>query len=106
MKACTAAVLDVGANGRVTIPSAFRKAHGPSKGAKVIVVSLGDPLVIPHDGALGPICLRLQAALVGSGHDLEDLKSEALRQRAKIVAERYPTGRTSRRKPGTAPRRS
>jgi hypothetical protein len=59
---------------------------------------MGDALVmVPHDGVLESICLRLEASLKGSGHTLDDLKLEALRQRENIVNDRYPALRAPSR---------
>ncbi len=84
------AVLNVGQNGQVTIPAGFRRQHKLSKGAKVMAVEVGGSLVmVPHDPILDALTVKVRAAMKAAGVTVEDLKAEALRQRAKIVRERY-----------------
>jgi bifunctional DNA-binding transcriptional regulator/antitoxin component of YhaV-PrlF toxin-antitoxin module len=83
-------VLNVGANGQVTVPVEFRKDASLGKGAKLISVRMGDALVLaPHDNLLESISLRLQEAMKASGVTVDDLKAGALEERAQIVKERY-----------------
>ena len=89
-KGHTVAVLNVGQNGQVTVPSEFRKSHSLSKGGKLIAVEMGDALVmVPHDGVVESICMRLEAAMKAASVEIEDLQAEVLKQRASIVRKRY-----------------
>jgi len=89
-KSAPVAVLNLGANGQVTIPAEFRKEHGLAGGAKVIAVRMGNALVMaPHDGVLESICMRLEEAMKGAGVSVEELKAQALRERAQMVRERF-----------------
>jgi bifunctional DNA-binding transcriptional regulator/antitoxin component of YhaV-PrlF toxin-antitoxin module len=84
------AVLNLGQNGQVTVPSGFRKTHSLSKGGKLIAVEMGDALVmVPHDGVIESICMRLEQAMKGASLEVEDLQAEVLKQRAAIVRKRY-----------------
>jgi hypothetical protein len=53
-------------------------------------------VVVPHDAAVGSICLRLEEALRGAGLSPSELEAAALEEREAIVAARY--GRSRRRR--------
>lgn len=56
----------VGENGRISVPSRYRKQHKLSKGSEVLLVQLGDTLmVVPADVSLDRLCQRLQDGLAG-----------------------------------------
>jgi bifunctional DNA-binding transcriptional regulator/antitoxin component of YhaV-PrlF toxin-antitoxin module len=56
----------VGENGRISVPTTYRKLHKLSKGSEVLLVQLGDTLmVVPSDIALDRLCDRIQGALAG-----------------------------------------
>jgi len=58
----------VGENGRIAVPSSYRKQHKLSKGSEVLLVQLGETLmVVPTDIALDRLCDRIQGALAGRG---------------------------------------
>ncbi len=84
------AVLSVGQNGQVTIPSRFRKEHSLRRGGKLIAVRMGDALVMmPHDGVLESVCMRLEEAMKGARSTVAAMKQQALAERAEIVRKRY-----------------
>jgi bifunctional DNA-binding transcriptional regulator/antitoxin component of YhaV-PrlF toxin-antitoxin module len=96
-------LLNVAQNGQVTIPAAFRKEHALAKGGRLMAVRMGDALVmVPHDGILDAICMRFEEALRGSGASIDEIKAQALEERAEIVRKRYGNllrgSRTKRRK--------
>lgn len=83
-------LLNVAQNGQVTVPATFRKDHALTKGGKLMAVRIGDALVmVPHDGILDPICMRFEEALRGSGVSINEIKAQALQQRAEIMRKRY-----------------
>lgn len=97
-RTASVAVLSVGQNGQITIPAEFRRDHALSKGGKVIAVRMADALVmVPHDGVLESICLRLEEAMKGSGRRVDEVKTQALVERSHVVRERYGSGSSSRR---------
>lgn len=62
----------VGENGRIAVPTIYRKLHKLSKGSEVLLVQLGDTLmVVPSDAALDRLCERIQSALAGRGISTE-----------------------------------
>jgi bifunctional DNA-binding transcriptional regulator/antitoxin component of YhaV-PrlF toxin-antitoxin module len=77
-------------NGQVTIPATFRKDHALAKGGKLMAVRMGNALVmVPHDGILEAICLRFEEALRGADVSVDEVKAQALEERAEIVRKRY-----------------
>lgn len=97
------ALLSVAENGQVTIPASFRKDHALVKGGKLMAVRMGDALVmVPHDGVLNAICTRFEEAMRGAGTTVEEIKAQALEERAEMASQRYghlaPKLRTKRRK--------
>jgi bifunctional DNA-binding transcriptional regulator/antitoxin component of YhaV-PrlF toxin-antitoxin module len=80
----------VGANGRLTIPKAYRGALAGSADATVAFVQVGGALVIaPYDDALAAVTQRLETRMKKAGSDVEDLIDAAAEARAEITREEF-----------------
>jgi bifunctional DNA-binding transcriptional regulator/antitoxin component of YhaV-PrlF toxin-antitoxin module len=76
----------VGENGRIAVPTHYRKLHKLSKGSEVLLVQLGETLmVVPSDVALDRLCDQIQGALAGQGISIE----KALKALPQVRRRRY-----------------
>ena len=86
----TAAVLNVGQNGQVTIPSDYRKEYAMKGGDHMVSLRMGDALVlIPHDSIFEALTSRFEASMKAAGLTVEDMKQRTLTARDQLFEEHY-----------------
>src|SRR5437588_9119061 len=83
-------VTRLGAKGQLTIPAEYRRAHGLTGDAAVVLIQVGDALVIaPCDEALTAVTQRLEARMHEAGSSVVDLIAAAAEARAEIFREEF-----------------
>jgi bifunctional DNA-binding transcriptional regulator/antitoxin component of YhaV-PrlF toxin-antitoxin module len=83
-------VLNIGANGELTIPAGLQKELGVGPGGRLSAVRVGDLLVLaPFDEEIETFSQRLQSSMRLAGVTVEELQEQVLAERAAIIEERY-----------------
>ena len=82
--------IEVGEKGVITMPASFRRAHGLSKGSRVLAVEVGDTLMlVPEDEELEQLSRDIRAALASKGITRKHLHRDLARVRKEQFAKLY-----------------